>query len=300
MKFDLRHEGVRKVFTLMIPTIFSSSVSQLNLLVGTMVASALVVEAQGWLYYTDRLVEFPLGMFGVAIGTVILPHLSRRHADTDAGGYSQALDWGLRLAALVGVPAGLGLALLAGPLVSTLYFHGEFTLQDTRMVGLSVIAMSVGVAPFMISKVLLPAFYARQDTRTPMRAAIYTVFINIGLTVALVTPLWHLGFVGAHVGIAGATALAGLANTLLLWRYLRVAGLYQPQPGWRKLVIQIATGCVLMSLAVLAMRQWVGDWNALNWQWRLTWLLAAVAVGGAAYGAGLLLAGLRPKHLREG
>ena len=299
MKFNLRHEGVRRVSTLMLPTIFSSSVSQLNLLVGTMVASALAVEAQGWLYYTDRLVEFPLGMFGVEIGTVILPHLSRRHADTDRDGYSQALDWGLRLATLVGVPAALGLALLAGPLVATLYFHGEFTLLDTRMVSLSVIAMSAGVAPFMISKVLLPAFYSRQDTRTPMRAAIQTVVLNIVLTFLLVAPLWHAGYLGAHAGIAAATALAGLANTVLLWRALRRQGLYHPLPGWRRLLLQIALGCLLMSLAVLGLRQWVGDWTVLAWPWRLAWLLAAVAVGAAAYAAGLFASGLRPRHLRE-
>jgi len=299
MKLDFKHEGVRRVFTLMLPTIFSSSVSQLNLLVGTMFASLLVVNAQSWLYYTDRLVEFPLGMFGVAIGTVILPHLSRRHADTDAAGYSHALDWGLRLTTLVGLPAALGLALLAEPLSSTLFYRGAFTLHDTKMVAISVTAMSVGVLPFMLTKVLLPAFYARQDTRTPMRAAILTVFFNIGLTIALVTPLWHWGVVAAHAGIALATALAGIFNAVLLWRSLRQAGLYKPEPGWRKLAIQIVAGSLLMILAVLAVRHLVGDWNALRWLHRLFWLMAAVAAGAAAYGAGLLLAGLRPKHLRE-
>lgn len=299
LKLNFRHEGVRRVFTLMVPTIFSSSVSQLNLLVGTMFAALLVVEAQSWLYYTDRLVEFPLGMFGVAIGTVILPHLSRRHADTDAAGYSRALDWGLRVTTLVGIPASLGLALLAEPLSSTMFYRGAFTLHDTKMVAISVTAMSVGVLPFMLTKVLLPAFYARQDTKTPMRAAIFTVLINIGLTIALVTPLWMQGVVAAHAAIAFATALAGIANAVLLWRYLRRAGLYQPEPGWQKLAFQIAVGCVLMVVAVLAIRNAVGDWNALG-QWpRLAWLLASVAGGGAAYGAGLLLAGLRPGHLRE-
>ncbi|MFA6986713.1 MAG: murein biosynthesis integral membrane protein MurJ [Arenimonas sp.] len=299
LRMDFRHEGVRRVFTLMVPTIFSSSVSQLNLLVGTMFASLLVVNAQSWLYYTDRLIEFPLGMFGVAIGTVILPHLSRRHADTDAAGYSHALDWGLRLSLLVGIPAALGLALLAGPLASTILFRGAFTLHDTQMVAISVTAMSVGVAPFMITKVLLPAFYSRQDTRTPMRAAILTVFINVALTVLLVTPLWYYGVVAAHAGIALATALAGIANAALLWRYVRRDGLYRPEPGWRKLLVQIAVGCVLMTLAVLSMRQALGDWNQMHWISRLTWLLVSVAAGAAAYGAGLLLAGLRPKHLRE-
>ncbi len=151
----------------------------------------------------------------------------------------------------------------------------------------------------MISKVLLPAFYARQDTRTPMRAAIYTVFINIGLTVLLVTPLWLQGYAAAHAGIALATALAGVANTLLLWRYLRKAGLYRPEPGWRRLAAQIAFGCILMVLAVLGIRHFVGDWNLLHWSWRLAWLLLAVGGGAGAYAAGLLLAGLRPRHLRE-
>jgi putative peptidoglycan lipid II flippase len=299
LKINFRHEGVRRVFSLMLPTIFSSSVSQLNLLVGTMFASLLVVSAQSWLYYTDRLIEFPLGLFGVAIGTVILPHLSRRHADTDQVGYSHALDWGLRSSMLVAIPAALGVALLAEPLAATLFFRGRFTAHDTHMVALSVSAMSVGIVPFMISKVLLPAFYSRQDTRTPMRAAIQTVFINVLLTVLLVTPLWWYGVEAAHVGISLATALAGVANTALLWHYLRKENVYRPEPGWRSLVAQIGTGCLLMVGAVLAVRYWVGDWKQLHWGMRLVWLLVAVAAGAAAYAAGLLLTGLRPAHLRE-
>ncbi|MCX7042496.1 MAG: polysaccharide biosynthesis C-terminal domain-containing protein, partial [Gammaproteobacteria bacterium] len=167
------------------------------------------------------------------------------------------------------------------------------------MVAISVTAMSIGVIPFMITKVLLPAFYARQDTRTPMRAAVLTVFINIVLTVALVTPLWKMGVVAAHAGIALATALAGVANAALLWRYLRRAKLHQPGPGWGRLAIQILFGCVLMGAVVWGVRLWIGDFNALAWWHRLAWLLAAVAAGATAYAAGLLLAGLRPRHLRE-
>ena len=299
LKVNFRHEGVRRVFNLMLPTIFSSSVSQLNLLVGTMFASLLVVNAQSWLYYTDRLVEFPLGMFGVAIGTVILPHLSRHHADTDAAGYSQALDWGLRVSTLIGIPAALGLALLAEPMCSTILYRGAFTLHDTRMVAISVTAMSIGILPFMLTKVLLASFYSRQDTKTPMRAAIFTVFINVALTVMLVTPLWRMGIAWAHAGIAFATALAGIVNTALLWRYLHRTGLYQPEKGWRKLVVQIAAGCLLMTLVVLGIRHVAGDWSHLSWLLRLAWLLLAVAAGAAAYGLGLWLTGLRPAHLRE-
>lgn len=300
LRLDLRHAGVRKVFGLMLPTIFSSSVSQLNLLVGTMFASLLVTNAQAWLYYSDRLVEFPLGLFGVAIGTVILPHLSRRFADTDAAGYSHALDWGLKLVALVSVPAALGLALMAEPLCATLFQYGEFTGRDTAMVAISVTAMSVGVPAFMLSKVLLPAFYARQDTRTPMRAAVITVFVNVALTVALVTPLWYHGVVAAHGAIALATALAGIVNAALLWRYLIRQGAYRAEKGWLLLFARIALASALMIAAVLVARQWLGDWSQLGaWYVRVFWLLLVVASGAGAYGLGLLLAGLRPRHLRE-
>lgn len=298
-RLDLRHVGVNKVMKLMLPTIFSSSVAQVNLLVGTVFASLLVVEAQSWLYYSDRLTELPLGLFGVAIGTVILPQLSRHHADDDAAGYSRSLDWGLRIVLLIGAPAALGLALLSEPLTASLFRYGRFSAEDTRMVSYSLTAMSVGIPSFMLSKVLLPAFYARQDTKTPMRAAIFTVIANVVLTIALVTPLWMLGFKAAHVGIAAATALAGVLNAGLLWRYLRRQGLYLPQPGWGRWVLQIAVGLLAMTAAVLAVRGWVGEWIALRTSLRWAWLLAAVAAGAAAYAATLLLLGLRPRHLRH-
>jgi len=283
----------------MLPTLFSSSVAQLNLLVGTMFASLLVANAQSWLYYSDRLVEFPLGLFGVAIGTVILPHLSRHHADDDAAGYSRSLDWALRSVCLVGLPAALGLALLAEPMCASLFQYGKFDANDSRMVAAAIMAMSVGVPAFMLSKVLLPAFYARQDTRTPMRAALVTVVANVVLTVALVTPLWRAGFDRAHAGIALATALAGIVNTVLLWRALRRQALYRPEPGWGRLVARIAFALAVMAAVVLAFRHAIGDWSRFAWYARVGWLLATVGAGALAYAAGLGLSGLRPRDLRE-
>ena len=293
------HPDVRRVAKLMIPTLFSSSVAQLNLLVGTIFASVLVTGSQTWLYLSDRLIEFPLGLFGVAIGTVILPHLSRRHAATDAEGYSAALDWALRLALLAGVPAGLGLLLLAEPLTSVVYQGGKFTAHDTRMAALSLSAMSLGVPAFMLSKVLSPAFYARQDTKTPMKAAIWTVFTNIGLTIAFTLPLWLNGVDGAHGGIALATGLAGIFNAWMLWRYLRRDGLLKPQPGWGRHLLRIAVACAAMTAVVLAISYRVGDWTAIGIWHRTLWLLVAVAAGAAAYGATLLAMGLRPRDLRH-
>lgn len=298
-KFSLKHEGVRRVFKLMLPTIFSSSVSQINLLVGTMFASLLVVQAQSWLYYSDRLVELPLGLFGVAIGTVILPHLSSHHANQDTAGFSHSIDWGLRLVMLVGMPASLGLILLAEPMTATLFYHGKFKLHDVQMVAASMTAMGVAIPAFMLSKVLLPAFYSRHDTKTPMRAAVFTVIVNVVLTVAIVIPLWRMKFEAAHAGIALATALAGIFNTYLLWRYLMRLGVYQLKKGWRKLMLQIVLGLVLMTAVVLGIRYYVGAWSDYVWWSRVLMLLGAVLAGAVAYGLALVATGLRPRHLRE-
>lgn len=297
-KAGFRHPDVRRVARLMLPTLFSSSVAQLNLLVGTVFASLLVTGSQTWLYLSDRLVEFPLGLFGVAIGTVILPHLSRRHADSDSDGYSRALDWALRMALLLGVPAALGLILLATPLTATIYQYGEFTAFDTRMAAISLSAMAVGVPAFMLSKVLMPAFYARQDTRTPMRAALWTVAANVGLTIVFTTPLWLNGVEGAHGGIGLATGLAGIINAWLLWYYVRRAGLHRAQPGWHRLLAQLGVACVAMALVVLALRAWAGDWVAMAAHLRVLWLLGIVVAGAVSYALALALCGVRPRDLR--
>ena len=300
LKPGFGNPDVKRVAKLMLPTLFSSSVAQLNLLVGTIFASLLATGSQTWLYLSDRLVEFPLGLFGVAIGTVILPHLSRRHAATDAEGYGAALDWGLRLALLAGVPAALGLLLLAEPLTAVVYQGGKFTGHDTRMAAISLSAMSLGIPAFMLSKVLSPAFYARQDTKTPMRAAILTVIANVLLTIALTTPLWLNKVPGAHGGIALATGLAGIFNAWLLWRYLKRAGLLRPQPGWGRYWLRLGVACVTMAAVVLDLRLYIGDWTTMpSLLHRALLLLAVVAAGGIAYVLALLAMGLRPRDLRH-
>ncbi len=298
-RLNLKHEGVRKVFKLMLPTLFSSSVAQLNMVVGTIFASLLMTGSQTWLWYSDRLVEFPLGLFGVALGTVILPHLSGRFAATDAVGFSGALDWGLRQVLLLALPAALGLMLLAEPLVATAFQRGQFTAFDSQMTAWALIAMSAGVPFFMLTKVLAPAFFARQDTKTPMRAAIATVVVNVVLTVAIVTPLWLNNVPGAHVGIALATAIAGAVNAALLWRYLRRQQLYSPLLGWGRHMVRLVFACAIMAAAVLAIRWHVGDFAVLAEMERWSWLLATVAAGAGAYGLGLLATGWRPGELRH-
>jgi putative peptidoglycan lipid II flippase len=167
------------------------------------------------------------------------------------------------------------------------------------MAAISLSAMAVGVPAFMLSKVLLPAFYARQDTKTPMRAAIWTVAANVLLTIAITTPLWLNDIEGAHGGIALATALAGIFNAWLLWRYVRRAGLHRAQPGWGVFALRLGVACVAMALAVLGLAGWIGDFRALEPWWRVGGLLGVVAAGVVAYVLALLLGGLRPRHLRE-
>lgn len=298
LKIDTHHPGVRQVFALMLPTIFGASVAQVNLLIGTVFASLLASGSQTWLYLTDRLMEFPQGIVGAAIATVILPALSRSHATADGGRYSATLDWGLRMALLVALPATIGLIVLAEPINATLYQYGRFTAFDTRMAGLSLIALAIGLPGFMMAKVLAPAFFSRQDTRTPVRAAVITVVANVALCVAIVTPLWWLDVEGAHAGIALATALAGTLNAFLLWRYLRRDGRMQWRPGWGRFGVRVGLACLAMLMAVLAGRLSVGIWGDLAPAARVLNLGWVAGLGVVVYAGVLAALGFRPRDLR--
>lgn len=291
--------GVRRVLRLMGPAVFSASVAQINLLVGTAFASLLVAGSQTWLYLADRLLEFPIGMIGVALGTVLLPTLSRRFAARDEVGFQRGIDWGVRLVLLVALPAAVGLVLLAEPICSTLYQHGRFTAFDAEMAALALAALSLGLPGFMLSKVLAPAFFARQDTRTPMRAAVIVVVVNIALVAALVLPLRASGAVGAHAAIALSTGVGGLLHAALLWRWLRRGGTWTPGPGLGRLVAAVALGCLAMAALLLAARYRIGPWPALSAQWRaihLAWLIPAAVLLFAGVAS---LSGVRWRQLRE-
>lgn len=311
--------GVRKIMRLMVPTLFGASVTQVNLLLNTIVASFLIGGSVTWLYYSDRLLEFPLGMFGVAVGTVILPHLSGRHASTDPDGFSKALDWGFRLCLLIGIPACIGLILCAEPLIAALFQHGAFVANDTAMTRLSLVAQATAVPAFLLVKVLAPAFYSRQDTRTPVKAAVVAVAGNALFTVLLMATLLFmtdagraaldatggnllqaLGRVpGAHACLALAIALAGWLNALQLWWYLRRAAVYTVQPGWRRFLRQLLLAALGMTVVVLALLWLWQDWTAWAW-WQRVWrLLAMVGAGAAAYAALLWLQDIRPRDLRH-
>ncbi|WP_372015015.1 murein biosynthesis integral membrane protein MurJ [Pseudoxanthomonas sp. 10H] len=317
-RWGAAHAGVRRIMTLMVPTLFGASVVQFNLLLNTWVAAILVSGSVSWLYYSDRLLEFPLGMFGVAIGTVILPHLSSRHAATDPDGFSRGLDWGFRLCVLIGVPAALGLILCAGPLVATLFQYGRFDADDARMSAWSLVAQSTAVPAFLLVKVLAPAFYSRQDTRTPVRAAVVSVAVNALATLGLFLLLVYAtdagraalaangghavralaSIQGAHALLALAIAIAGWVNAVQLAWLLRRAGVYRRQPGWGRLLRQVAIAAAGLVAVVLAFRGLWPEWAGWDW-WGRGWRLSILVGGGAAaYVALLLLQGLRPRDLR--
>lgn len=293
------HAGVRKIGRLMLPALFGSSVAQVNILFDTLIASFLVTGSVSWLFYADRLLEFPLGVFGIALGTVILPSLSQRYAEQDAARFSQTLDWALRLVLVVGVPATLGLFILSAPILTTLFQYGEFSSHDARMASLALTAYSLGLLGFLLVKVLAPGFYARQDIRTPVRIGVIAMLSNMGLNLAFVVPMVVLGFEAPHMGLALATAISAFINAGLLWITLRKKGIWQRSPGWGVLLLRVAVASVLMTALLWWLQgsaeQWA-QWNAVQRAVRLSGLIAA---GVAGYFMVLFALGLRPAFFRR-
>ncbi len=295
-----RHEGVQRVVRLMLPGIFGSSVAQINLLFDTLIASFLVTGSVSWLYFSDRLVEFPLGVFGIALATVILPALSRRHAEDDPRAFLATLDWALRLAVVIGVPAAVALVVLAGPLLVTLFQYGAFTLEDVAMSRLSLMAYALGLVGFILVKVLAPGFYARQDTRTPVRAAVVAMVANMGLNVAFVVPMVLLDVPGPHAGLALATSLAAFLNAGLLLVWLRRDAGYRPAPGWGRLLVQVAVASLAMAGLLHALSAETAHWGGWSWPTRAAVLAGLVVVGAGSYFLVLRLAGLHLRTLLRG
>lgn len=286
--------GVQKILKLMLPALFGVSVSQINLLLDTVLASFLVTGSVTWLYYSDRLSELPLGVFGIAIATVILPSLSKKHAAKSKDSFSHTIDWAIRLVLLIGWPAAVAIAVISKPLLSTLFQYGEFDMFDVQMASLSLTAYSVGLLAFMLIKILAPGFYARQDTKTPVKIGIVTLVANMVLMLILIYPL-------KHAGLALATSLAAWLNAGLLFYCLRREKAYRPRAGWvlyflRLLLAGLTMGAVLWWLAGQGDAEVWYAWTVIERAEHMAILLVA---GVATYFGMLLLTGLRPKHLRH-
>jgi putative peptidoglycan lipid II flippase len=286
-------EGVRKVYRLMLPAIFGSSVAQFNLLINTMLASTLVTGSVSWLYYSDRLMEFPLGIFGIALATAILPTLSTQHANGLPTEFSRTLEWALRLACLICVPASVALAVLAEPLMIVLFQYGEFSPRDSEMAGRSLVAFAIGLPALVCVKVLAPGFFARQNTKTPVKAGVIAVVVNIVFSLLLIWPL-------EHVGLAYAMSIAAFVNAGLLYRWLCADQVYRPENGWVTYFVRVVLAAAVMGLAL---GFFIGDsksWLDVGALRRVNLLAQCVLLGGAIYFSSLYAMGIRfHKFLRR-
>jgi putative peptidoglycan lipid II flippase len=293
------HGGVRKIGRLMLPAIFGSSVSQVALLLDTLIASFLATGSIAWLYYADRLMEFPLGVFSIALATVILPGLAAHHAAESPARFTATLDWALRLTILVVLPATAALIVLAGPLTVAIFHYGRFDEHDVRMSALALMAYSSGLLGFSLVKVLAPGYFARQDTRTPVRIGIQALGVNIGLNLAIVLPLALLhDRPGLHALLALNNGIGAWYNSSMLYRGLRRQGVLTHGPGWRRLLLQVAAATVLMCAFLWWLAGSTARWIDMGTWQRVQWMTLLVAGGAAIYFGTLWLLGLRPAELK--
>lgn len=286
-RWGWRDSGVRRVLRQMGPAVFGVSVGQISLVINTIFASFLVSGSVSWLYYADRLMEFPAGLLGAALGTILLPSLARSHSQGTRDEYSRLLDWGLRLTFLLAAPAALALAVLGVPLVATLFHYGEFGTNDVWRTREALVAYSVGLVGMILVKVLAPGFYARQNIRTPVKIGIVALLATQLMNLALVWPL-------AHAGLALAIGLGACVNAWLLYRALRRHAIYEPQPGWGGFAWRIALALAVMALALGFAAGPGAQWLDMGAAERLARLALVCAAGAASYFATLWLLGFRP------
>lgn len=299
-RWGWKHSGVRRILKLMIPTLFGSSVAQVNLLFDSIIATFLITGSVSWLYYSDRLLEFPLGVLGVALATVILPSLSQKHANASSKEFSATLDWALRLATIITVPAAVGLAVLAEPILITLFQYGVFKPHDVYMSSLSLIAYSVGLPAFIAVKVLAPGYYARQDTKTPVKIAITAMLTNMLLNLLFVGLLLHHHFEGPHAGLALASSLAAYLNAALLYRGLRKRKVFKPERGWLRLWAAIGIGCMAMGVLLVFMTRDIDVWLQADLLLRVKKLSLTISFGVLVFVFTSMICGLKKHDLVRG
>jgi len=287
-KWDWRPKdsGVLRILGLMAPALLGVSVAQISILINTLIASFLETGSVSWLTAADRLMEFPSALLGVALGTVLLPSLVKQHATQNAEEFSALLDWGLRLTLLLTLPAAVGLAMLATPLIATLFQHGKFDVTAVMMSSQALIAYSVGLTGLILVKILAPAFYARQNIRTPVKIAIFTLVI---------VQLANLAFVPwlKHAGLALSTGLGACVNAGLLYYFMRKQAIYVPRPGWLVFFMKVVVALYLMGGLLWFAGGSNAEWVTMGATWKVSKLLTVVALGAAVYFAALWAMGLR-------
>ena len=286
---DWRDEGVRRVLRNMGPALIGVSAAQISALINTQLASLLGDGRISWITYADRLMEFPSALLGVALGTVLLPTLAKHHSDADNEQYSSLLDWGLRLAFLLALPAAVALWLLALPLITTLYQYGKFSVNDAWQTRDALLGYSVGLLGLILVKILAPGFYARQNIKTPVRIAFFTVFVTQALAFML---MWRIG----HAGLTLATSIGACVNAGLLFWFLRRGGSYRPQPGWFLFLCKLLVALGVLAALLYGMAGAPDAWFAAGPWSRIGRLAGIIAAGIGVYFATLYLLGFRLAH----
>jgi putative peptidoglycan lipid II flippase len=295
-KWGWRHDGVQKIIKLMIPALFGSSVAQINLLFDTFIASFLVTGSVSWLYYSDRLLEFPLGVFGIALATVVLPNLSQAHYKEGDDSFNKTLHWAIQLTLVIAVPATIGLFILAQPILATLFQYGAFQDNDSMMAACSLMAYSLGLPAFILIKILASGFYARQDTKTPVRIGIQAMCLNMALNVVFVVTMLQMDFIAPHVGLALATSASAYFNAWRLARELRRDAILGESRSFSEPFLKILFGCVVMGLLIHFMLPQVSQWSEWQWHQRLGELVWLILPAILCYALMLWIMGFRRHH----
>ena len=290
---NLQDEGVWRILKLMGPAIFGVSVTQISMLINTIIASFLISGSVSWLYFADRLMEFPTGLLGVALGTILLPSLSKSVADNNDSEYSQLLDWGLRLTFMLALPAAVALAVLAVPLISSLFMYGAFNAHDVMMTKVPLMAYSLGLIGLVLVKVLAPGFYSRQNIKTPVKVATFVLVMTQLMNVLFVFVLDFKEY--RHAGLALSIGLGACLNAGLLFYHLRKRGHYQPQAGWFLFVLKLILAVVVMAAIVHYVAGADALWFDYGLMEKIMRLVGLLLVGVGSYFAMLWLMGIRVK-----
>ena len=291
LKVDFKHSGVRRILRLMVPAMFGVSVGQINLLLDTVLATFLITGSLSWLYYSDRLLELPLALFGITIATVILPALSRKFVEQSSQAFSETLDWAVKTVVLLGIPASVALIYLSDLLIATLFFHGAMTTLDIEMASLSLKAYGAGLG-HMLVKVLAPGYFARQDTATPVKIGLIALFFNMLMNLMLIA------FLG-HVGLALATSCSAFLNAFLLWRGLRLKGIYQGGKGWVYFVFRLLLSVAVMAMFLVWVTPDLAHWLSLSSFDRVMALLVICILGALVYFLSMAALGMRLRDFRR-
>ncbi len=291
-------DGVRKIGKLMLPAIFGSSIVQINIIINTVIASFLIAGSISWLYISDRFVELPLAIFGVATATVILPRLSKQYVNQSIVGFNQTLDWALKLSVLIAIPSAIGLILLAKPILASLIQYREFTAHDTNMASLSLMTYALGLPAFILIKILAPGFYSRQDTKTPVKIGVIAMLCNIVLNLAFLWVWNKYKLPGPHAALALATSISAYINALLLFKILKNSAGISLQSDWFKFLLQIIVASVVMMLVLTFILPNFSQWYAWSITERIAALLGFMLAGGVLYIAVLALLGVRKQDFQ--